>query len=147
MKKVNVQEICERYNKARSQNAGRKGGIEWTSDILRSFGIGANMAKRMMREPTLFTPCKRENAGKGNYKGLIFPCTPVHISWFESWLSDKKKETPKISIEKDENFEKECAIYLKHQGYQLKKCVGFDEDAFKRDYPQIWAKYLIYESV
>ena len=111
MKKVNVREICEQYNKARSQNAGRKGSIKWTSDILKSFGIGTNMAKRIMREPTLLTPCKRENAGKGNYKGFIFPCTPVHISWFENWL----KETPKVSvsIEKDENFETECAEYLK----------------------------------
>ena len=32
-------------------------------------------------------------------------------------------------------------------GYKLKKCIGFDEDAFKKDYPQIWAKYLIYENV
>lgn len=145
--KVNVKEICEQYNKARSQNAGRKGSVKWTSDILKSFGIGTNMAKRIMREPTLLIPCKRENAGKGNYKGFIFPYTPVHISWFESWLSDKKKETPKVSIERDENFETECAVYLKQKGYQLKKCVGFDEDAFKKDYPQIYQKYLIYENI
>jgi hypothetical protein len=100
----------------------------------------------MMRESILLTPCKRENAGKGNYKGFIFPLTPVHISWFENWLSDKK-ETPKVSIEKDGDFESECAEYLKSKGYQLKKCLGFDEDAFKKDYPQIYQKYLIYESI
>lgn len=144
MKKVNAQQICEQYNKARSQNADRKGSIKWTLDILKSFGIGTNMAKRMMRESVLFTPCKRENAGRGNNKGLIFPCIPVHISWFENWLSEKK--TPKVSV-KDENFETTCATYLKQQGYKLKKLIGFDEDAFKKAYPQLWEKFLVYEEV
>lgn len=144
--KINIEEVCKCYNDARTQNSGRKGGAEWAFNILHSFGLSSNMAKRIMREPTLLVPCKREHAGKGNYKGYVFPCTPVHVTWFQNWLT-KKEETPKISVEKDENFEKECAIYLKHQGYQLKKCVGFDEDAFKKTYPQLWEKFLIYEEV
>ena len=143
--KINIEEVCKCYNNARTQNSGRKGGSEWVFNILHSFGLSNNMAKRIIREPTLLIPCKREHPGKGNYKGYAFPCTPVHVSWFENWLN--KKETPKISVEKDENFEVECATYLKQQGYQLKKCIGFDEDKFSKDYPQLYAKYLIYENV
>jgi hypothetical protein len=145
--KINIEEVCKCYNDARTQNSGRKGGAEWTFNILRSAGLSGNMARRIMHEPTLLVPIRRENAGKGNYKGYVFPCTPIHISWFQNWLTKKKEETPKISAEKDENFEEECATYLKQQGYKLRKCVGFDEDAFKKDYPQLWSKYLIYENV
>ena len=143
--KINIEEVCKCYNEARTQNSGRKGSAEWAFNILHSSGLSGNMARRIMREPTLLVPVKRENAGKGNYKGYVFPSTPVHISWFENWLN-KKKDNQKV-YKKDENFEKECADYLKQQGYQLKRCVGFDEDSFKKDYPQLYQKYLIYENV
>lgn len=142
--RIDVTEVCKAYNSAREKNAGRKGGTQWVTEILHKEGLSGNMVKRMMREPTLFIPCKRENAGKGNHKGFIFPLIPIHISWFENWLS--KKETPKVSIEK--NFdETECVEYLRKQGYKLRKCIGFDEDTFKKDYPQLYEKYLIYEEV
>jgi hypothetical protein len=146
-KKINVDQVCEAYNKARVQNMGKKGNSEYIINILKSFGVSGAIAKRMIGESALFQQFHRENAGRGNHKGYIFPQTPVHVSWFQNWIYGKKEETPKISIKKDENFEAECASYLKQQGYQLKKCIGFDEEAFKKDYPQLYTKYLIYENI
>jgi hypothetical protein len=114
------------------------------SEVLRNEGLSGNMIKRILRETTLLTPFKRENAGKGNYRGYIFPHTSVNIKWFEYWLS-KKENIP--SVKKEQSFEEECAEYLRKQGYKLRKCVGFDEDAFKKAYPQLWEKFLIYEEV
>ena len=142
--RINIAEICKAYNSAREKNSGRKGGPGWVAEILHKEGLSNNMVKRIMRETTLLTPFKRENAGKGNYKGYIFPCTPVHISWFQNWLMPSKKDNAPV---KEQSFEEECAEYLRKQGYKLKKCIGFDEDAFKKAYPQLWEKFLIYEEV
>lgn len=84
--------------------------------------------------------------GRGRHVGYIFPYNPVHKSWFENWIYPKHSEKTQIS-EKDKDFESECAAYLKQQGYKLKRCIGFDEESFKKDYPQLYQKYLIYENV
>jgi hypothetical protein len=145
-KKINTEEVSAKYNSVREANKGRKLSNEQVIRLLKEAGISQSMAIKITANSTLLQQFKREGCGRGKHIGYIFPYNPVHRTWFENWIYPKHSE-PKISIEKDENFESECANYLKQQGYQLKKCVGFDEDAFKRDYPQLWSKYLIYESV
>lgn len=141
-RKIDVAEVCKAYNSAREQNSGRKGDSKWVIEILKSFGISGNVAGKMLKESALLQQYHREGAGRGNWKGYIWPSNPVHISWFQNWLSSPKKEVPT-----KQSFEEECVEYLRKQGYQLKKCIGFDEDAFKKDYPQIYQKYLIYDSI
>jgi hypothetical protein len=145
-KKINTEEVSAKYNSVREANKGKKFSNEQVIRLLKEAGISQSMAIKITANSTLLQQFKREGCGRGKHIGYIFPYNPVHRTWFENWIYPKHSE-PKISIEKDENFESECANYLKQQGYQLKKCVGFDEDAFKRDYPQLWSKYLIYESV
>jgi hypothetical protein len=115
--------------------------------ILKENGISETISKRMLRNSTLFIRYKRENAGKGLHYGYIWPSTPIHINLVRNFLYPPVEEKKTISSKKDMSFEEECAEYLRKQGYQLKKCIGFDEDTFKKDYPQIWKKYLIYEEV
>ena len=43
--------------------------------------------------------------------------------------------------------EEEAVKLLKEQGYQLKKCVGFDLERFQKECPQIYQKYLRYECI
>ena len=144
MEKLNVEKICAGYNASREKNAGRKMPAELVIKILKESGISDNLSKRMLRSSTLFTRYKRENAGKGVHYGYIWPSTPIHINLIKSFLYPSTKVTPK----KAQSFEEECIQYLKNQGYTgFKKPVGFDEDAFKKDYPQLWEKYLIYEKV
>ena len=145
MKRINVSEVCKAYNSAREQNLGRKGDSKWIIQILKSFGVSGSIASKMVSQSVLFQQYHRENAGRGNYKGYIWPSTPVHISWFQNWIYPSKKDN--APVKKDQSFEEECAEYLRKQGYKLKKCVGFDEDAFKKAYPQLWEKFLIYEEV
>lgn len=142
--RIDVNEVCLAYNNARDENKGKVGSPSWALEILKKKGLSVNLAKRILREPTLVIYSKRENAGKGNYKACTFPYSPIHRDWFQYWLYPPKKDN---APKKEQSFEEECAEYLRKQGYKLKKLVGFDENAFKKDYPQLYEKYLIYEEV
>lgn len=143
-KKINTEEVSVKYNLVRDKNKGKKFSNKQVIKLLKEAGLSGNIALKIVANPTLLQQFKREGMGRGKHIGYIFPYNPVHKTWFENWIYPPHSEK---SSKKDENFETECAAYLKQQGYQLKKCIGFDEDAFKRDYPQIYQKYLIYESV
>ena len=145
MEKINLEKVCAAYNTARNENVGRKMPREMVINILKSHGISESLAVKMTRNDTLFTRFQRENCGKGKHIGFIWPNTPIHISILRKWLYPPVEK--QSEAKKNLSFEEECAEYLRKQGYQLKKCVGFDEDAFKRDYPQLYEKYLIYENV
>jgi hypothetical protein len=145
MEKINVEKACAGYNTARNLNAGKKMPREMVIKILKENGISESLAIRMSQNNTLFTKFKRENCGRGKHIGYIWPSDPIHVRIFRNWLYPVDKKTP--ATDKKLTFEEECAEYLRKQGYQLKKCIGFDEDAFKKDYPQLYEKYLIYENV
>ena len=146
-KKINTEEVSAKYNFVRENNKGRKLSNEEVIRLLKEAGLSGSMAVKIAANNTLLQQFKREGMGRGRHIGYIFPYNPVHKTWFENWIyPPKHSEKPQIS-ERDKVFESECAAYLKQQGYQLKKCVGFDEEAFKKDYPQLWSKYLIYENV
>ena len=145
MEKINIEKVCAGYNTARQQNAGRKMSAEDVVKILKENGVSETTSKKMLKSSTLFTRFKREKAGRGLHYGYIWPNTPIHVSLIKGLLYPPK-ENPSNN-KKDISFEEECAAYLRNQGYKLKKCVGFDEDAFKKAYPQLWSKFLIYEEV
>jgi hypothetical protein len=144
MERINVEKACAGYNTARTANAGRKMSREQVITILKENGISGVLAKKMTQSSTLFTTYKRENCGRGKHLGYIWPTMPIHVNVFRNWLYPSQKDN---APKKDVSFEEECAEYLRKQGYLLKKCVGFDEDAFKKDYPQLYEKYLMYENI
>ena len=144
--KINTEEVSARYNLVRDKNKGKKFSNEQVIKLLKEAGLSGVMASKIVANPTLLQKFKREGMGRGNHIGYMFPYNPIHKTWFENWIYPPHSEKSKVS-EKDADFESECATYLKQQGYQLKKCVGFDEESFKKDYPQLWSKYLIYEEV
>lgn len=144
-RRINVEEVCRAYNNARDENKGRTGSPSWASKILKEKGLSTSIIKRILHEPTLVIYSKRENAGRGNYKGCTFPYNPIHKDWFENWIYPPKKDDN--CIKKDLPFEEECTSYLKARGYEIKKCVGFDEDRFAEEHPELYKQYLIYECI
>ena len=146
-KKINTEEVSAKYNSVRDKNKGKKFTNEQVVKLLKEAGLSGSMAAKIVANNTLLQQFRREGCGRGKHIGYIFPYNPIHKAWFENWIYPPHSEKPKISVEKDKDFESECAAYLKQQGYQLKRCVGFDEDSFKKDYPQLWSKYLIYEEI
>ncbi len=147
MKKLNASELCSKYNSARLKNVGKKHSSQTAVRSLMEEGISKNSALKMLRSKTLFTQVKRENAGRGNYRGYMFSYNPVHISWFNNWLNPSKPVNSTVSSKSDEDFESECVEYLKEKGYVMRRCIGLDKEALKRDHPDIYNKYLIYKNI
>jgi len=152
-RRIDVDKVCLAYNNARDENKGKVGSPSWAFKILKEKGISINLAKRILREPTLVIYSKRENAGKGNYKCCTFPFVPVHRDWIENWLYPKSKNVSKSNNNahkksnddaKDEDFEMQCKKYLEELGYTVKKMV-LDEKMLKEKYPEIWEKCLVEE--
>jgi hypothetical protein len=140
MRKLNTEEISAKYNLVRDKNVGKKFSYEQVIKMLVDNGLSKSIAYKIIKNPTLMQQFKREGQGRGRHIGYTLPYTPIYKSWFETWLYPPSTTT-KLSIEE------EYSEYLKKKGYLLKKCIGFDEDSFKKDYPQLYEKYLIYESV
>jgi len=142
MERIDVEKVCASYNTARTANAGRKMPREQVVNILKENGISGALAKKMAQSPTLFTTYKRENCGRGKHIGYIWPTNPVHMNIIKNWIYPVKKDV--VANKKETSFEDECVAYLKEKGYTLKRVIGFNEDKFKQDYPQLYQKYLIY---
>ena len=146
--KINIEEVCKAYNLAREEYKGKKGDSEWIIKILKENGISGSLAKRMLGQSTLFQQFVRTGQGRGRHLGYIWPSGgSVYKEWFKNWLYPPVSNNAPVGAKKEQSFEEECAEYLRKQGYKLKKLVGFDEDAFKEAYPQLWEKFLIYEEV
>lgn len=143
--KVTPESLCKAYNTLRQEKGGQKLIGSQVEDLLSKEGISRWIVTKMLQNPTFFTKVKRE--GKGKCVGYIFQHDPVHISIFKNWLKDQKSVSKKEETKKTLTLEEECVQYLANQGYVLQKCVGFDEESFKKDYPQLYQKYLKYEKV
>lgn len=142
--KVSAESLCKAYNTLRQEKVGQKLVGNQVDELLSKNGVSKWIIKKMLQSPIFFTKVKRE--GKGNCIGYMFQYNPVNIHLFETWLKDQKS-VPSKKEEKKLSFEEECVQYLANQGYVLQKCIGFDESAFKKDYPQLYQKYLRYEKV
>ena len=140
--KVNPKSLCEAYNTCRQELVGRKLVGENIYNALVKKDIPKWIVTRMLQVPTLFTKAQRE----GKKGGYMFSYSPVNIAWFEKWFPEqhtrKAKETPKQTT-----MEEDCVEYLLGQGYKLQKCVGFDEERFRKEHPDIYQRYLKYEVI
>lgn len=146
--RINVEAVCEAYNSARMQNEGKQNSPAKVIEILKSFGISENLSRRMIQNATLFERFTHKVEGKkGNFKALRFSYNPVHISFFKNWLVKKDSNPVKPTNNTTTSLEEDCVKYLKEAGYQLRKCIGFDEDTFSKDYPELYQKYLRYENI
>ena len=145
--KVTPEMLCKVYNTLRQQRAGQKLVSEQLMNLLhKEGGISKWIVDKMLQTPTFFTKVKRDG-GKGKCIGYMFQYDPVHINLFKNWLKNQKSGPSKKEEKKELSFEEECVEYMRNQGYALQKCIGFDESSFKKDYPQLYQKYLRYEKV
>lgn len=147
--KINIEDVCGKYNSARHENKGRKMSREDVCKILKSSGLSEKTSLRLLSNQTTFPRYKRETGKRGVHYGYIWPIEPVHINIMKEILypSETFKKKNNSSSKKPLSFEEECAQYLMKQGYKLKKCLGFDEARFKKDYPDLYEKYLVYKEI
>ena len=71
---------------------------------------------------------------------------PLHKDMIATIYNDQRYEKAKPSVE-DSYSEEKVIKQLQAAGYQIRKCVGFDTEAFAKDHPELYKKYLKYEII
>lgn len=82
--------------------------------------------------PHLFVTTKQ-----GKRKMYAPSKNPIHFSVLEKIIEKRNSKKRKSS--------KDPIMALKEQGYIIQKPVGFNEELFKKENPELYKKYVIYE--
>lgn len=143
-KRLNIEKITKQYNTARMKYEGRELSSESVKKALADEGLSVSLIKRMISSPLFFQSFTKSGYGRGYHRGYRFPYGPLHISSIQNFFYPSKKheeDIPSVS------FEDAVKVLKNKYDCQIKVCKGFDEEAFKQDYPELYQKYLVYEMV
>lgn len=148
MEKVNVKEMTGKLNQLRMGNLDKLYTHDQLFDELRQLGFAVTTAQAIM------SLIPSEKIGRNKF--YQFSKDPIHVTKLEeiykrsrnytSKYREKRKgsqkPTPKPTISQEDAIK--C---LQSSGYQIRKCVGFDEARFKEENPELYQKYLKYEDL
>lgn len=135
MKKINVEEKARVLNELRMSCDNKTFTREELVKNLKQLGFNSQVVGAMI--PKLFT---YEEVGKARL--YSFPKTPIHKSLIRACYdrcNGYKSKTPSV--------EESVIATLQAAGYQVRKIVGFDMEKFKAENPNLYKKYLRYETV
>ena len=143
-KRLNSRELVKSFNELRLANQGKTFTGKELDQLLNRYSFSMDLVLALKRNSNVF-----DSVRSGTSKLFSFRKDPLFIDTMEHIVKDMrdhrigeyKKETPNLSEE-----EKALAL-LKNQGYQIKKLVGFDESRFKKENPELYKKYLVYEYI
>lgn len=149
-KKVDVEVICQKFNQLRQENLRKIYTPEEIMNFLAKNGIG-NAIFRRMAQMNFFRIRTDPGHGKGNRKQYAFTDCPIYLGQFKKVYEDvrasRRKQYNGEESGLKENLTEESALkLLKSQGYQIRRAY-FDEERFSKENPELYSKYLIYESV
>lgn len=138
MKKVDYEKKCAAFNTIRMQNQNKTLTREEFIKLMSSIGINQNIINLIIR----FNYVMSERVGVN--KLYSFKSVPLYKAQLESlYRKDSKSRNKKENISEEE----QALNLLQSKGYQIKVCKGFDELRFKKDHPDLYQKYLIYETL
>ncbi len=135
-KRLTVEELVVRFNKLRMANFGKTFTAEECDNLLKQEGkFNSNLAYEIKR--ALFKVSR-----KNGRKIFEFEDQPIYKKRMEAILESYRKSL------KPSSFNEESLIRrLQNKGYQISKPIGFDQERFAKENPELYKKYLIYESV
>ena len=100
---------------------------------LKAIGFSKSQVSQLMNKGYI----RREKSGKNASKLYSFMDSPLNI---------KQMENLSISSSTKSKFnEKEAIHQLQIQGFKVLKPIGFDEEKFRKENPELYKKYLIYD--
>lgn len=146
--KVNVKDLTQTFNELRQNNKGKTFLGSEFQKLMTKYGFNSYLISALRKGNTF------NIIPSGASKLYSFKEEPLHITAMEYAVKEARaasqkyytsKKAPKQEVVLTD--EEKAVKLLKEQGYQLKKCVGFDEERFKKECPQLYAKYLTYESI
>jgi len=133
--------LTESLNKFRMENRSKTFTREELIESLYKMGFNRGVAGMIISK---FIPAEK----MGTSKLYSFGTDPIHnkaieaiYRKFASYGTDSKKQPAQLPNEES------LINKVKEMGYQIRKCVGFDMERFKKEQPFMYQKYLRYESV
>lgn len=142
MAQVNIKEMTGKLNQLRVNNQDKLYTRPQILEDLKGLGFSGQIAQAIL---TLVSSRK-----EGKHCFYQFGKDPIHFSKlneiYQRFRDYGKKSKSKVKSVKPFN-QQEAIQQLQAAGYQIRKCVGFDTEAFAKDYPELYKKYLKYEII
>ena len=146
MKRLDAKELTLEFNDLRQKNQGREFTATQLNEFMHRHGFNDDLTY-FMKKQGVFNVSKVSGSATKLYK---FKEEPLYHKGMDRIINDWRKTTNRRSVTKKEEplSEEEVSIQnLKNKGYQIQKLIGFDESRFAKENPELYRKYLIYESV
>lgn len=147
-KTVDIKELTGKFNDFRQKNLGKTFTSGELYDAFYAMGFNKNVSQMLTR----FLNFEK----MGTAKLYSFTKESIHVSKIEaiykSLRRGAKKYKEKVSATKKvekfvEKSEEDVIKQAKKLGLRIQRPKGFDIKKFKEDYPDLYERYLIYETV
>ena len=142
-KRIDTHELARKFNDFRQKNQGRTFSTQELYTEFAGMGFNKNIAQQLTR----FLDSEKI----GTSKLFTFKDTPLLEIQIEDLYRKHRKIANKkkvLGVGPDTMTEKVALDILQKAGcYRIKKAVGFDVEKFRREHPDLYRKYTIYEYV
>lgn len=132
MEKKNLESLMVAFNMRRQGLVGQKLTRAEMLEELKTIGFSKTQISQLMEKGYIH----REKSGKNASKLYSFMDSPLNI---------KQMENLSVSSTKSKFNEKEAIHQLQIQGFKVLKPIGFDEEKFRKENPELYKRYLTYE--
>lgn len=142
-KKVDTHELTQKFNEFRQKNQGHTFSTQELYTEFANMGFNKNIAQQLTR----FLDSEKI----GTSKLFTFKDTPLLEIQIEGLYRKHRKASAKahkkmMGVGPETMSEKMAIEVLQKAGcYRVKKAIGFDVEKFRRDHPDLYRKYTIYE--
>ena len=145
MRKVNYEERTAALNQFRMNNLNKTFDAKTLNEELQALGFSRTKASRIAAAWFPFSMIGKERLYE-------VPKNPIHKDFVRGLYKSaaeqvKKTYRNKKNQEQNAQNEQEALELLASKGYQIRRCIGFDIERFKKEQPVLYQKYLKYETV
>lgn len=139
MRRLNYEELCAKFNKMRMENQGAVFSSKHLLTMLKTIGINKNIGCKLCTKGYIESHTVT-GSGEREYH---FSAAPLHKEQLRCLYENYNKNLKARKIKPIEPMIEQ----LKAAGYQISRPVGFDEERFKADHPELYSQYQLYETI
>lgn len=136
MEKKNLESLMVAFNMRRQGLIGQRLTRSEMLGELKAIGFSKSQISQLMNKGYI----RREKSGKNASKLYSFMDSPLNIKQMENLSLGTSSTKSKFN-------EKEAIHQLQINGFKVLKPIGFDEEKFRKENPELYKKYLVYESI
>ena len=144
-KKLNLIDLTQKINQFRMEHQSKTYSRQELIDEMYKIGLNKVMAPTFIAK---FIPSEKI----GTSKVYMMPKDPIHRGQIETLYNHYNtlnKARAKKGNSNDVHVGSEQAMidFLKARGYQIRKPVGFDEQRFAQINPELYSRFIKYETL